>query len=482
MSQAQRNLPAQQRGKAPAKIDKQQEFARLVTGELMRKKVNEVIGGKDGQRFITSIISAVSTNPALAECDHGTILSAAMVGESLKLSPSPQLGQYYMVPFKDKRRCKFPSQKNPRFCKTCHDCEVAQFQIGYKGYIQLALRTGQYRKLNVLSIKEGELIRYDPLFEEIEVDLIQDDSIREQTRTIGYYAMFEYLNGFRKTMYWSYEKMLSHADRFSQAFKAADYKRLLAGEIPESEQWKFSSFWYKDFDGMAYKTMLRQIVSKWGIMSIEMQTAMESDMGAVHEIGGPVSYVENQPLSFTNEQLPSSENEIVDTSALLALMPAGTDETKLREFLAVSAKVGGVNMSEVVDGAIEQIDGFKGHYANWLAKNHPQTTEEPSPQAAVRAELADRRAQIEHDIKEYDLDRTVIEKACNAFVADMKRNQIEKAEGMIQDMIAEAEKQMAAEDGPALPEKVTCPNSKTVVRPAVECADCPKNNGCPALI
>lgn len=459
MSQAQRNLPAQQRGNAPA------TFSNFITGEGVRRKINEMVGGKDGQRFITSIVSAVSTNPAIAECDHGTILSAAMVGESLKLSPSPQLGQFYLVPFNDR--------KNGR--------KVAQFQIGYKGYIQLALRTGHYRKLNVLSIKDGELIRYDPLFEEIEVDLIQDDSIREQTRTVGYYAMFEYLNGFRKTMYWSYEKMLSHADRYSQAFKAADYKRLLAGEIPERDLWKFSSFWYKDFDGMAYKTMLRQIISKWGIMSIEMQTAIDSDMGVVHDIGGPVDYVDNKPVDFQNQHPIDVSESPVATAPLLALMPAGTDETKLREFLAVSAKVGGVSMSEVVDSAIAQIDDFKGHYANWIAKNHPQAPEEQSSQISARAELAERRAKIEYDIKTYDLDRVVIEQACNSHVGRMNRAQIEKAEAMIAEMIAEAEKQMAAQDG-ALPERVTCPNSKAIVRPAFECADCPKNNGCPALI
>ena len=89
-----------------------------------------MVGGRDGQRFITSIISAVSVNPALSECEYGTILSAAMLGESLKLSPSPQLGQYYMVPFNDKKR----------------NCKVAQFQLGYKGYIQLAIRSGYYKR------------------------------------------------------------------------------------------------------------------------------------------------------------------------------------------------------------------------------------------------------------------------------------------------------------------------------------------------
>lgn len=255
---------------------KPQTFSAFLTQDAIKKRINDMVGGKDGQRFVTSIISAVSINPALAECDHSTILSAAMLGESLKLSPSPQLGQYYLVPFNDKKR----------------GCKVAQFQLGYKGYIQLAIRSGYYKKLNVLAIKEGELIHYDPLNEEIEVKLIEDDTEREAAPTRGYYAMFEYTNGFRKAMYWSREKMMAHADKYSAAFSAAKYQDLLAGKIPQSEMWKYSSFWYKDFDGMAYKTMLRQLISKWGIMSIEMQTAIDKDMGAIND-DGSVDYVDN---------------------------------------------------------------------------------------------------------------------------------------------------------------------------------------------
>lgn len=171
---------------------KPKTFSAFLTSDAIKHKINEMVGGRDGQRFITSIISAVSTNPALSECEHSTILSAAMLGESLKLSPSPQLGQYYMVPFKDKKR----------------GCKVAQFQLGYKGYIQLAIRSGYYKKLNVLAIKQGELVRFDPLEEEIEVNLVENDTEREDLPTIGYYAMFEYQNGFKKAMYWSREKMM----------------------------------------------------------------------------------------------------------------------------------------------------------------------------------------------------------------------------------------------------------------------------------
>ena len=144
----------------------------------------------------------------------------------------------------------------------------------------------------MLAIKDGELVSFDALNEEIDVKLIDDDTAREQAKTIGYYAMFEYTNGFRKAMYWSREKMMAHADKYSMAFSATKYQELLDGKIPQSEMWKYSSFWYKDFDGMAYKTMLRQLISKWGIMSIEMQTAIDKDMGTIHE-DGTVDYVDN---------------------------------------------------------------------------------------------------------------------------------------------------------------------------------------------
>lgn len=282
----------------PQKTGKPQTFSAFLTSDAIKKKINEMIGGKDGQRFITSIISAVSVNPTLSECDHSTILSAAMLGESLKLSPSPQLGMYYLVPFNDKKR----------------GCKVAQFQLGYKGYIQLATRSGYYKKINVISIKEGELISYNPLDEEIEVQLIADEELREKTPTIGYYAMFEYLNGFKKTMYWSKKKMIAHADKYSQAFSAeatsgkypkvsfADFE---AGKVDEKDMWLYSSFWYKDFDGMAYKTMLRQLISKWGVMSIEMQQAFEGDMSMVND-DGSYSYIDNPDSDNTHSEQPEA--------------------------------------------------------------------------------------------------------------------------------------------------------------------------------
>lgn len=250
-------------------VPKKPTISAYLTEGAIKNRINQMIGAKEGQRFIASVVSAVTTNPALADCDQQSILNAAFLGESLKLSPSPQLGQYYMVPFND--------NKNGR--------KVAQFQLGYKGYIQLAIRSGQYKKLNVLSIKEGELINYDPLNEEIEVNLMDDEVARESAPTIGYYAMFEYTNGFRKTMYWSKAKMEAHAMNYSQGYKAK----------------KGYTFWEKDFDGMAYKTMLRQLISKWGIMSIDMQDAFTKDMGVIQQ-DGAVEYVDNEPLTETKAE------------------------------------------------------------------------------------------------------------------------------------------------------------------------------------
>lgn len=246
-----------------------QTFSNFITGATIKQKVTSMIGDKDGPRFISSLISAVTANPILAECDFSSILSAAMLGEGLKLSPSPQLGQFYMVPFNDKKR----------------GCKVAQFQLGYHGYIQLAIRSGYYKKLNVLAIKQGELIKFDPLNEEIQVKIIEDEAEREQAEAIGYYAMFEYQNGFRKAIYWSKAKMEAHADKYSAAFSLDSYRKIQDGKIKQDDMWKYSSFWYKDFDGMALKTMIRQLISKWGIMSIDMQTAIDADIEVVSDSG-----------------------------------------------------------------------------------------------------------------------------------------------------------------------------------------------------
>ena len=277
--------------------------------DAVKRQINQVVG-KNADRFVSSIISAVQANPVLKECTNQSILSAALLGQSLNLSPSPQLGMFYLVPYDetvkdDNGKIVYKMDANGRKLTDQNGrwipekVKKAQFQLGYKGYVQLATRSGYYKRLNVVAIKEGELNRYDPLDEEIDVTLIEDDIIREETPTIGYYAMFEYANGFRKTLYWSKQKMMRHADRYSKAFHADILPKLEAGEIPEDELWKYSSFWYKDFDGMAMKTMLRQLISKWGIMSIEMQEAYEKDTASMQEEN---DMVETEEETIVEEQ------------------------------------------------------------------------------------------------------------------------------------------------------------------------------------
>lgn len=290
-------------------------FSVAIETEAYRKLVNNTIGDPiEARRFIAAITSAVAVNAQLQDCDAGTILACGLLGNSLGLAPSPQLGQYYIVPFEckvkdangktvyllDAEGKKIKDDKGRWIAVTE---KKAQFVLGYRGYIQLAIRSGQYRRLNVIEIKEGELHAFDPLNEIIDAVLIDDADAREKAPTAGYYAMFEYINGFRKAIYWTKGKMLGHADRYSAAFSAEAYKQMQRGEIAEADMWKYSSYWYKNFDDMAKKTMLRQLISKWGIMSVEMQTAIEQD-STLNEIGK-----DGQLITTSETQLePAQQN------------------------------------------------------------------------------------------------------------------------------------------------------------------------------
>ena len=302
------------------------KFSVAITTTGYQKLINNTLGDPErAKRFISSITSAVAVNPALQECEAGTILAGALLGESLNLTPSPQLGQYYLVPFKQK--AKTDRQGNIISPEVVN----AVFVLGYKGYIQLATRTGQYTKLTVIEIKEGELKNFDPLNEVIDCVLIEDWDLRESTPTVGYYAMFEYANGFRKAIYWSKKQMMSHADKYSPAFSAKNYSDLVEGRIPgltlqmiqegayiaDKALWekanKMSSFWYKDFDGMAKKTMLRQLISKWGVMSSEFITAVEKDNNVI-EIDGNIAPVlpESQSSRINAEDLAPDSTDVVE--------------------------------------------------------------------------------------------------------------------------------------------------------------------------
>jgi len=243
------------------------------------------------QQFIANIVSAVSSNKQLAECDQVSVLSAALQAEAMKFPINNSLGYVYLVPFNDKKS----------------GMKKAQFQIGYKGYIQLAIRSGQYKDINVVEVKEGEVGEFNPLDGQ-QFNWIQNYELRKSKKTVGYVGQFELTTGFKKQFYMSYDEMLDHADEYSQAFNKSDYTRLQRGEIPEKDLWKYSSFWYKNFDEMAKKTILRQLLSKWGIMSVEMQNAYVKDQATLE--GERPNYVDSKDFQFNYDEMEQEQDKL----------------------------------------------------------------------------------------------------------------------------------------------------------------------------
>lgn len=243
---------------------KELSFSTFMSLPAVKKKVYDIVAGKNGDRFITSIVTAVGANPTLAECDYSSILSAALLGESLKLSPSPQLGQYYLVPYKDNKR----------------GITVAQFQLGYKGYKQLAQRSGQIVQMDAFEVKQGELEHYNYFEGDIRLNYIEDETVRSELPTIGYYGFYKLINGYKQVLYWSKEKMVNHAKTYSQGY-ADDLKRGT----------KYT-FWSKNFDEMAKKTIMRQLISKGAPLAIDYQQGYISDMGVINE-DGTADYIDS---------------------------------------------------------------------------------------------------------------------------------------------------------------------------------------------
>lgn len=272
-------------------------FNNLINSDLMRTKIHQMVGATDSQEFITSITSAVNTNPALAECDPQTIISAALLGQSLHLKPSPQLGYFYMVPFNNRKK----------------GTKEAQFQLGYKGLLQLAIRTSEYIDIDAIEIKEGEYKGRDKFTGRPKFEFVEDDDIRENLPVVGYMAYFEMKNGYIKRLYWSKTKMENQADTYSMAFDLEKYHDLQEGKIPQSEQWKYSSFWYKNFDEMAKKTMLRQLLSKHGLLSTEMQKAVESDQAVITKDLQP-EYVDNENV-IDNAAVEKEQTQSIEENA-----------------------------------------------------------------------------------------------------------------------------------------------------------------------
>lgn len=259
----------------------------FLTSDAVKNKINQIIGNpKDGAKFISTIISAVQQTPSLALCEQGSIVNCGLLAHTLNLEPSSQLGYFYIVPFNKK------SKNNDG---TWTESKVATPVIGYKGLIQLALRTGQYKSINAIEIKRGELKGFNRLTDEIEIAFEEDDVKRDKLPAIGYASVIELNNGFKKVLYWSKEKMDQHAIKYSTAYST------------DLKYGKKDSFWSKNFDEQAKKTMLRQIISKYGIISTEIKEAIRVDSALIKDDGN-IEYVDN----LTNDI--SSEDDSSDIS------------------------------------------------------------------------------------------------------------------------------------------------------------------------
>lgn len=291
----------------PTVYKKHEKFSLAISKEQYQSYIKTALRDpKRAENFIATVNSAVATNKTLQECNPYSIMSAALMGESLGLPYS--FGYFYLVPYD-------VTVGRTQDGETIKD-KQAQFQMGYKGYIQLAIRSGQYEDILVSPVKEGELKKYNRITGEIEIEPIEDEDIWEAAPTIGYFAKLVTKEGFKKILYWKYEKMLNHADKYSKAFSKEMYIKLQNGEIPQEDMWKYSSFWYKNFDDMACKTMLRQLLSKWGLLSVspEMQKAYSSDM-AVYNEKGEANYSDNPINDFNNTielEQPTNTKEISD--------------------------------------------------------------------------------------------------------------------------------------------------------------------------
>lgn len=202
----------------------------LVKNAQVKNMIANVLHDREPQ-FATSIVSIVNSNRSLANVDQLSVIQSAMVAATLDLPIDQNLGYVWLVPYKGK----------------------AQAQIGYKGYIQLAQRSGQYRAMNAVAVHEGELISWNPLTEEVAFDPMKKVS----DTVIGYIGYFKLLNGFEKTVYWTKEQIEAHRQRFSKA----------GGNSP----------WKSDFDAMAKKTVLKDLLTKWGPMSTQMVVAASKD-------------------------------------------------------------------------------------------------------------------------------------------------------------------------------------------------------------
>lgn len=278
--------------------NKKPTFSMVINSNTMQNMIGTAL--KDPRRaasFTSTLISAVSANTKLAECRPESVISAALRGEGMNLSLA--LGQYSIVPYGDS----------------------ANYQISYKGISQLAIRSGQYADFGVFDVREGEYKGKDPRTRKPVIEWIDDEDVREKKPLVGFYGFYELKDGFFKSIYWSHEKILLHADRYSKAFNKATYDDLLSGKIKgvDADRLRSGSPWYGDplseaHQKMCKKTLLIQMLNDGTApLSIEMQTAFKQDV--LQEKGDEIIYADDSRIVNT------ATGEIIDTTAEVVETP-----------------------------------------------------------------------------------------------------------------------------------------------------------------
>lgn len=255
-------------------------------------------------QFQSSLLQAIGANEKLQECNGITIIQSALVAASLNLPIDPNLGFAYIIPYKDKKKGM-----------------VAQFQMGYKGFIQLALRSKTIKNLNTIEIREGELVNRDMLTGEIEFAWIDDESMRIKKPVIGYAAFVRTHDGFEKTIYASRESVEAHAKKYSQSYRK--------GWGP----------WVDDFNSMALKTMVKRLLTTWAQLSVssELANAAKHDQAVIDEEGN-LAYLDNDK-GLEEDWDGIDENEIkekareseIEEVASKVKMPKAGKATKTEE-------------------------------------------------------------------------------------------------------------------------------------------------------
>lgn len=253
------------------------QVKQMVSSDAVKKKFTEVLGQKAPQ-FLASITNVVAGNEKLKKCSANSIMSAAFVAATYDLPIDSNLGFSAIVPYNE-------SVWNPKTSKY-DKVPRAQFQMMYKGFIQLAIRSGYYERMNYAVVYEDELKKYNPITGEIEfvTDFSQctQRDAGDESKVVGYYAWFRLKAGFSQELFMSKAAVDNHARKYSQAYRY---------DINENKK---SSKWTTDFEAMALKTVIKLLLSKWGILSVDMQRAIQDDQ-KVYDEDGNGGYGDNQP-------------------------------------------------------------------------------------------------------------------------------------------------------------------------------------------